>query len=284
MSLLNGNAVKAREVLDFCMANESPELKAKVFEIISHSGLEPDDPMFMALLLTGQMRVFLEAAPAELHRLLSEWKQESADSLSEISNAISRVKRTQIEQAEAIEESMEAVSQQCVSDIKEAGMGTVGAIADANSETLEQIRHTLKQNEDLFEKLAQLDAKFDAREQKNIENMNALIKWVNNITQSQEIASQQISKSISEVGKIQQKKVWLRIADGFYSFPILVTSMLIIMGGTWWVASRRYNQPFNIFGRQLVDWNVERITHCRETENPKCTVWIVPPGSPLRNE
>lgn len=62
MSLLNGSAVQAREVIDFCMANESPELKAKVFEILSRSGLEPNDPMFMALLLTGQMRVLIEAA------------------------------------------------------------------------------------------------------------------------------------------------------------------------------------------------------------------------------
>ncbi len=72
MSLLNGSAVQAREVIDFCMANESPELKAKVFEILSRSGLEPNDPMFMALLLTGQMRVLIEAAPEGLNRLLSE--------------------------------------------------------------------------------------------------------------------------------------------------------------------------------------------------------------------
>lgn len=238
MSLLNGNAVQAREVLDFCMANESPELKAKVFEIISHSGLEPDDPMFMALLLTGQMRVFLEAAPAELHRLLSEWKQESADSLSEISNAISRVKRTQIEQAEAIEESMEAVCNKCVSDIKDAGMGTVGAIAEANSETLEQIRQTKQQNEKLWEKLVQLDAKFDAREQRSAKNINALIEWVGTTTKRQERVNQQISKSLSKVEKIQQDKVWLKIAEVFWSIPALVVSGLILVVGTWWFASR----------------------------------------------
>ncbi|MCC0178527.1 hypothetical protein I4641_16245 [Waterburya agarophytonicola K14] len=238
MSLLNGSAVKAREVIDFCMANESPELKAKVFEIISRSELEPNDPMFMALLLTGQMRVLIEAAPEGLNRLLSEWKQESASSLSEITEAISLVAKQQQRQAETIEENMEAVSNKCVSDIKEAGMGTVGAIADASSENFEQLQRNLKQIEQLESKVTQLDAKFDEREQKSIENMNALIRWVNKTTQKQEAVNHQVDILISEVGKIKRKKVWLRIADAFWSLPALVACMLIAMGGTWWIASR----------------------------------------------
>ena len=237
MSLLNGNAVKAREVIDFCMANESPELKAKVVEIISRSGLEPDDPMFMALLLTGQMRVLIEAAPLDLNRLLSEWKEESASSLSEISSAVSEVKKTQQEQAETIKGNMEAVSNQCVSDIKEAGMGTVGAISEAGSENFEQLQRNLKQIEQLKSKVTQLDAKFDEREQKSIENMNALIGWVNKTTQKQEAVNHQVDILISDVGKIKRNKVWLRIADAFWSMPALVACMLIAMGGTWWVAS-----------------------------------------------
>ena len=46
------------------------QMKDKVYEIINVSGLEADDPMFLILALTGQMRVFLEAAPAELSELL----------------------------------------------------------------------------------------------------------------------------------------------------------------------------------------------------------------------
>ena len=53
MSLLNDSADKAREVIDFCMANESPELKAKVYEIINLSGLEPNDPMFITSAFDG---------------------------------------------------------------------------------------------------------------------------------------------------------------------------------------------------------------------------------------
>jgi hypothetical protein len=65
MSRLNN---KAREVLNFCLSSESPEVQAKVYEIVSLSGLDPSDPMFLILALTGQMRVFLESAPAELEK------------------------------------------------------------------------------------------------------------------------------------------------------------------------------------------------------------------------
>ena len=220
MSLLNG---QAREVLDYCLSSESPQMRAKVYEIINLSGLEPSDPMFLILALTGQMRVFLEAAPAELGELLSEWKSESASSLSEISSAISRVKETQQEQAEAIKGDLESVSQKCVSDIKEAGMATTSAIAEANQETLNQVQQTKKQNEKLFEEIKILHAEFKADRQKNLKNINALIEWVVNTTQRQEAVNEQIDRSISKIGKIQQNKVWLKLANVFWSFACFIS-------------------------------------------------------------
>ena len=240
--------------------------------------------MFLALLLTGQMRVLMEAAPLELNRLLSEWKFESASSLSEISNAILEVKKTQKEQVSAISVNMEAISSKCVSNIKEAGMATTSAIADANSETLEQLQQTKKQVENLSVKLTELDAKFDEREQRRIKDNNGVVKWANSTMTQQETVNHQVSVLISEVAKIKRNKIWLRIADGFYSFPVLTIGILIIMSATWWTASRKYNHPNNVFGREVVEWNIDRINNCRETNNPKCTFWIVPPGSPLRNE
>ena len=264
------------------MANESPELKAKVFEIISRSELEPNDPMFMTLLLTGQMRVFLEAAPEQLGQLLTEWKQQNANSLSEITTAIEQVEKMQQEQAEVIQSNMETVSSVCVADIKEAGMATVGAIAQANSENFERADKIEKQNEELFEAIIALQAQAKADRQKNTEFVKTVADWVEKTTKRQETVNQQITKSISEVGKIQQNKVWLRIADGFYSLPVVVTGILIIIGATWWVASRRYNRTIHVFGRNLVTWNVDRIQNCFDTKNPKCTLWIVPPDSPQR--
>jgi hypothetical protein len=284
MSLLNGSGKSAREVLDLYLSSESTEFQAKVYEIVNGSGLDPDDPMFLVLVLTGQMRVFLEAAPEQLGQLLTEWKEQGALSLSELYAAMKNIKETQQQQADTIARNLEGVSSKCVCDLKSAGMATVSAISSANQETLDQVRQTKKQNEDLSFTLTTLMAETLADREKNQENMKALIEWTQKTNQRQEKVNQQISNSISEIGKIQQNKIWLRIADVFWSFPALVVSMLILVGGTWWFASIRYNHPNNVFGRDVVDWNVERINHCRETDNPKCTVWIVPPGSPQRGE
>ena len=284
MSLLNGSAVKAREVIDFCMASESPELKAKVFEILSRSGLEPNDPMFMALLLTGQMRVLIEAAPESLNRLLSEWKEESANSLSEISSTISLVKKTQIEQAEAIEEKMQAVSNKCVSDIKEAGMGTVGAIADAGSENYERLQENKKQIEELSKTIDILQAEAIAEREKNIENMNALIGWVNKTTNEFKLTNQQIQGSYSELRKLQQKTFWFKSINWY--FPLMA---LFIMGGFGflagsWLTVEKYNTFEERYARNIFNWNKDRLIKCENDDNPKCTFWIVPPDSPERNE
>jgi hypothetical protein len=265
MGFLNGNgsdSAKAKEVLDFCLSAESPQFQAKVYEIIGRSGLEPNDPMFLVLALTGQMRVFLEAAPEELNLLLSEWKNQSASSLSEIATSISLVKQTNLEQAEAIRSNMEAVSSQCVSEIKEAGMATTSAIADANGETLEQVQHTKRQIEELLKSVKMLGAKTETDNQKNVENMNALIKWMNQTIQRQEAVNLQINNSISEIGKIQRNKVWLKIADGFWSLPVLSVFFSITICGTWWVAYKKYNSSNAVFGRNLVELNIDRINHC----------------------
>ena len=164
MSMLNG---KASQVLDAILSSESPEVRAKVYEIINVSGLEADDPMFLILALTGQMRVFLEAAPAELSELLTEWKEKSASSLDEIKSAISRVKDTQLQQAQTIAENIEIVSNQCVEDIKEAGMAATSAIAEANSETLAKARQARNETEQLKQELIRLYTNIEADRQTN---------------------------------------------------------------------------------------------------------------------
>jgi hypothetical protein len=46
---------KAKEVLDRCLASESPEVKAKVYEILEIGEIDASDPMFLVMALTGQM-------------------------------------------------------------------------------------------------------------------------------------------------------------------------------------------------------------------------------------
>ena len=120
---------RTKEILDLCLNSESPEMQRRVYEIIHLSGLQPSDPMFLVLALTGQMRVFLETAPSELNRLLEEWKNENAASLSEITLAVALVKETQQNLADVISQNLSDISLKCVADFKEAGMATVSAIA-----------------------------------------------------------------------------------------------------------------------------------------------------------
>lgn len=284
MSRLNGKSDRARSALERYLSLESPTMRSKVYEIIHLSGLEPDDPMFLVLALTGQMRVFLEAAPMELGQLLAEWKFQNASSLSEIMSAISLVKQTQLEQAEVIKENMEAQRIKCISDIKEAGMTTVSAIAEANQETLEQIRETKKQNEELLEEIKILRAEALADKQSHIENMNTLISWVNKTTNEFKLTHKQIDASHSDLKKLQLKTFWLKLADWYSPLSALtiVGGAGLIAGG--WLTFQKYNGSVERFGRNITDWNLDRIVKCQNDKNPKCTIWIVPPGSPQRNE
>ena len=282
MSGLNGRSERARVALESYLSLESPEMRSKVYEIIHLSGLEPDDPMFLVLALTGQMRVFLEAAPEDLGRLLAEWKRESANSLSEVMSAIALVKDTQQKQANAFKENLSEVSQQCVSDFKEVGMDTVGAIADANSETLERLRETSRQNEELLESVKMLRTQVTTEREKSQSGMNDLIGWVNQATLEFKKTQQQVKSSHTELKTLQQKTLWLKFSNWY--LPLLA---LVIVGGTGflsgsWIVTQKYNGPVERFGRNVVDWNLSRISNCQKTDNPKCTFWIVPPNSPLR--
>ena len=282
MSGLNGKSARAEAALESYLSLESPEMRSKVYEIMHLSGLEADDPMFLVLALTGQMRVFLEAAPEELGQLLAEWRRESADSLSEVMSAIALVKDTQQEQADAFESSLSAVSQRCLSEFKSAGMDTVGAIADANSETLEQVLLTSRENRELLDEVKRLRTEVEATREKDRDSMNDLIGWFNQATLEFQRTQQQVKSSHAELSKLQHKTLWLKFSNWY--LPLLA---LVIVGGTGflsgsWIVAQKYNGPVERFGRNVVDWNLSRISNCQKTDNPKCTFWIVPPNSPLR--
>ncbi|MEL7420105.1 MAG: DUF6753 family protein [Cyanobacteria bacterium J06555_3] len=283
----NGNGVgeaKVKEVLNFCLSSESPEFQAKVYKIIALSGLEPSDPMFLVLALSGQMRVFLEAAPKDLGRLLTEWKNQSASSLAEIATSIASIEQAHQKQAEVIRANMEAVSLEYVESIKEVGMATTSAIAEANSETLSRVGQTLEQNRHLKSEIVALEAKVEAGRKESVKIMNALISRLESETESSNRVQKQMNSSYSAIKGLQQKTFWLKWADWFS--PLLA---LAIVGGAGfmaggWLTYQKYNSSVERFGRKVVNWNLDRIVNCQKTDNPECTFWIVPPGSPLREK
>ena len=284
MSLSISREDRTKEILDLCLNSESPEMQRRVYEIIHLSGLQPSDPMFLVLALTGQMRVFLETAPSELNRLLEEWKNENAASLSEITLAVALVKETQQNLADVISQNLSDISQKCVADFREAGMATVSAIADANSETLEQIRETKKQNEELFEKIEILHAEVKKDKEQTLENKKAFAKFVGQTTSELSQTYKLVNSSHSQLKKLQNKTLWLSWGNWFAPLSALAMAVGagLLAGG--WLMSLKYNTPVERFGRNVTDWNMDRIVKCQETNNPKCTLWIVPPDSPQRQE
>ena len=274
MSLLNG---KANAVLDTCLSNESPEVRAKVYEIINVSGLDANDPMFLILALTGQMRVLLEAAPMELSKLLSEWKQKSAASLDEIKDAISRIKNTQQQQAKTIAQSIEQVSNQCVEDIKEAGMAATSAIASANGETLNQAKIARNETEHLLEEILRLRAGVEADRQKNEVVLKTLLEGTGQNIQELKKAVQEVHHSGAVIKKIQNDTIWMKVADWISPLWALGMMGVICFGVGWRMNYLKYNGAVEVLGRDIMSWNLDRLIKCQDDKNPKCTFWIVPP-------
>ncbi len=274
MSRLNG---KASQVLDAILSSESPEVRAKVYEIINVSGLEADDPMFLILALTGQMRVFLEAAPAELSELLTDWKEHSARSLSEIIDATLRIKETQQQQADSIKKNLEKVSNKCVSDIKKAGMAATSAIASANSETLAQARQASHEAEQLKEEVKALRAVVEADRQTNEVVLKKLLEQTGQNIKELKQAGREVNRSGAAIKQLQQDTVWIKFADWVSPLWALLVAGLIGFGVCWQLMSIKYNNSLNVYGRKLMSWNRDRLVKCMNDKNPKCTFWIVPP-------
>ena len=274
MNSLNG---KTKDVLDVCLSSESPEIRAKVYEIINVSGLEADDPMFLILALTGQMRVFLEAAPTELSKLLNEWKQRSADSLEEITAAISRVKETQLQQAQTIAENIEAVSNQCVENIKEAGMAATSAIASANSETLASAKIVRDETEELKEEIVAMSADVEASRRKNEMATKALLNKTEQTVNKLDKVADRIFYLKAVMKNLEQDTIWVKITD--WASPLSILLIAISIGGIlgWRLADSQYNVPNSVFAQQIIDWNLDRFLKCERDGNPKCTIYIVPP-------
>lgn len=274
MSKLNG---KASEVLDACLSLESPEVKAKVYQIINLSGLEPDDPMFLILALTGQMRVFLETAPAELSKLLKEWKECNSRSLEQIYQAISLIEEQQQQQANTIKQNLEVVSSQWVSQIKEAGMAATSAIADANSETLAQARQVCQRANELKEDVDKLRNDLKEDRQYNADLLKVLANRTRDETLLIEKVRDEINSSYTILTRLKKEALWSRYFDWLAPLLALLLVASIFYGVSTWFSSIMYNVTINSYERQIIKWNRERLQKCNRDNNPKCTLWIVPP-------
>ena len=278
MSRFNGNGnKKISEVLDSCLSSESPEIKAKVYEIINVSGLDADDPLFLILALTGQMRVFLESAPAELSKLLTDWKESNAQGLEDIYNAISLVQETQQQQAETITQKIEKVSNKYVSDIKKAGSAATSAIADANSETLAKAIDARDEMRRLKQEIQAMYARVLDAQRHNQNFVEVLSDRAAETIASLLYATTQIDSSHERIHKLTVNSIWARLTDWLSPAVVLAFWGAIFMLFGMHLSEYLYPRSVKLSGRELMEWNLARLIKCQKDLNPKCTFWIVPP-------
>ncbi len=267
---------KALEVLDICLAAESPEILAKVYEILEISELDSSDPMFLVLALTGQMRVLLEAAPADLSKLLTNWKETSATSLQSIQQARELVLATQSQQADTIRQTLETVANNYVDDIKEAGMATTSAIAQANSETLSQARLAALRAIELKDEVVTLRTSVESDRKTKEDVLKVLLQRIGKISGGLSAAIGLLNEANTALKRLQQNTIRIKMAHWFAPLMALAIVALVGFGSGIWVMSLKYDDFSNTFGRNLVEWNVDRLIKCRNDDNPKCTIKIVP--------
>lgn len=223
---------KAEEILDLCLSKESPEMKAKVYEVISKSGIQPNDPMFLVLALTGQIRVLLEVAPSELRELLKVWQVTLSHSMKELHEAIALLKEAQELQVENIKQSIEEINSQNANNIRTMHQALVGEILSTNSDIEDSVRVSVEKIDSAKQQLTEVNVKLQSERNTNIQVMKSLIEGLTKTTEDLELANDRINNSVSTLDRLKLSKIfnrWVILASfiGVFVFSSLLTLCLV---------------------------------------------------------
>ncbi len=74
LKLVDDQPEKPLSLLDMVMKNHDAQTKLMVHQIIERSKVEPDDPMFLALLALTEAKITIAPIPSELRSLTDEMK------------------------------------------------------------------------------------------------------------------------------------------------------------------------------------------------------------------
>ncbi|BAZ47075.1 hypothetical protein NIES4102_41210 (plasmid) [Chondrocystis sp. NIES-4102] len=212
---------RAEEILELCLSNESPKLRTKVYEILNTSGIKPNDPMFLVLALTGQMRVFLEAAPEQLDNLLSAWKLQSETSINDLSIAIAQVKEIQLVHLENIKQTINYINYENVENIRNSNKMLLDEILVANRGAEKQIKKTILE-------LTKINSEIKADREVNINIMKSLIEGIGKTNEDLINLNYQIQQSINTWNKIKFKIVNNLLFPSLFIFLILLIIIVVI--------------------------------------------------------
>jgi len=68
-------------LLDLAIRGKDDAFKARVWEIVVQTGIDPDDPAFLMLVATGRLEVLLEDSPQEMETMFDQWQTQLYDRL-----------------------------------------------------------------------------------------------------------------------------------------------------------------------------------------------------------
>ena len=264
------NKVDVEEVLRLSLATDDPQIHAKVYQIIERSGVDPSDPMFLVLALTGQIKAFLETAMVDLRQLLSEWKQQNFQSLSEIQRATDDYHQNYDNQVEAFLEGLRDATEDYADQIKQVGMATVSAISEANSETLTLVMNLQSETKQLLDQTNSLRHNIESDRQKYNDSITAVAEQFKQITNELKQANLHFKSSTIEIKKFQQQVSWQRQHQWLSPlFALVVVGILGAISGGW-LTARFYNSPIQKIGRHIAEANQQQIAKCLERKQREC--------------
>lgn len=182
-----------------------------------------------------------------------------------------------LEQAEAIIKQMIEASQLVIAKFTSSGMAATSAIAEANGEVLNKSRETIREAIELKDLLTALRASVEQDRETNINVLKVLLERMGQSIGSQNSAIQEINNAKKDIKQLQKGMTIANTSRWFSPLTALLLVFLVGIGTEWWYWQLKWNDSLSVLGRNLVNWNVDRILKCQKDHNPKCTLWIVTP-------
>jgi len=106
-----------RTILALALRGKDESFKAKVYEIVIQTGLDPEDPAFLLLIATGRLELLLEESPNELEALFDQWAESIHAQLQNYREGLEHYERAAVKaQEKAIAQSVQALIQKAAID------------------------------------------------------------------------------------------------------------------------------------------------------------------------
>lgn len=252
--------------LDGIITRMTAEHKANIMRTARRLNLPDDDVLFLYI---GAVEYTVQLCEDILGGISSERQR--------LEQSTQETQQVSIESAEKLINGLTQVGLSVVADMQQAGIANTSAIAEANAEILNQSRMTVREAAQLQRLLMAWGERVESDDKTNQKVLQVLLERMTQLIKGLEKANTQIDEANKALVKLQRNTTWIKVTEWFSPLAALLVAMLVGASGSWWMMSIQNNNATNALGRDLVQWNIDRILKCREDNNPKCTIWVAPP-------